>query len=105
MTGGAGSAMSADEARGLIGSLFDLSFTSFVTPKVVRFLFIVILVCVALGVLGMLVSAFGLGAGMGILMLLLSPVVFLLGALLARIYMEIIIVFFRIYETLRDRPV
>lgn len=105
MTGSAGSTLSADEARGLIGSLFDLSFKAFVTPKVIQFLFILLLAGLALGVLGMIVAAFGIGAGTGILVLLLSPVIYVLGTLMTRIYLELIIVAFRIYETLRDRPV
>jgi hypothetical protein len=105
MTGGSGDTLSADAARGLIASLFDLSFKSFVTPKVIQYLFILLLIALAIGVLAIIAGAFGIGAGTGILVLVLSPLIYILGTLCTRMYLELIIVVFRIYETLRDRPV
>jgi hypothetical protein len=92
-------------AKGLLGMVFDLSFKTFVTPRIVQVVFILQLIGVAIGVLAMVVGAFAGGTMSGLFALLLSPVPFVLGALMARIYMELIIVLFRIYETLRDQPV
>lgn len=96
--------LSADAATGLIGALFDMSFRSFVTPRVIQLVFVLQMIILAIALLGMVASAFTQGAGMGLLLLLLSPVLFLIGVLAARIYLELVIVLFRIYETLRDRP-
>ncbi|MCC7204590.1 MAG: DUF4282 domain-containing protein [Phycisphaeraceae bacterium] len=90
--------------KGLLGSLFDLSFKSFVTPKVIKFVFILQLIGLAIFTLAIIVTAFAAGAGAGILVLILSPLIYLIGVLVARIQLELIIVFFRIYETLNNRP-
>ena len=96
--------LSADAAKGLIGSLFDLSFKSFVTPKVIQILFILELIVLAVFAIAMIAMGFAQSALAGVLTLLLSPLIFLIGVLIARIYLELVIVLFRIYETLRDRP-
>ena len=82
------------EEKGLCGLLFDLSFSEFVTTRVIKVLFVVGIVFSALGALAMIAA----GAGRGILMLVLSPLVFLLYALVIRVWCELIIVVFRIAE-------
>lgn len=84
--------------KGLLGALFDLSFSEFVTTRVIKMLFIIGIVFAALGAFTLLVSGFSSGFGKGLLMLILSPLVFLLYVLAARIWCEIIIVVFRIAE-------
>ena len=103
-THASGVPLSADAAKGLIGSLFDLSFKSFVTPRVIQILFILELIVLAVFAISMIAMGFSQGALAGVLVLLLSPLIFLIGVLIARIYLELVIVLFRIYETLRDRP-
>ncbi len=88
-----------NEATGFIGSLFDLSFSEFVTTRIIKFLFILALIGSAVAALAIVIAGFGSGSGaIGILALLVSPVVFFLSALLARIWLELIIVVFRIAE-------
>ncbi|MCB1069169.1 MAG: DUF4282 domain-containing protein [Verrucomicrobia bacterium] len=84
--------------KGLLGALFDLSFSEFVTTRVIKVLFIIGIVFAGFGALTLLVSGFSSGFGKGLLMLILSPLVFLLYVLGARIWCEIIIVVFRIAE-------
>ena len=86
------------EDKGLCGLLFDLSFSEFVTTRVIKVLFVVGIVFSALGALAMIGAGFAAGAGRGILMLVLSPLVFLLYALVVRVWCELIIVVFRIAE-------
>ena len=86
------------EEKGLCGLLFDLSFSEFVTTRVIKVLFVVGIVFSALGALAMIGAGFAAGAGRGILMLVLSPLVFLLYALVVRGWGELIIVVFRIAE-------
>lgn len=87
-----------NEVKGTVGALFDLSFTEFVTIRVIRVLFIIGVVLSAVSAIGMIVSGFDIGTGAGVLALLLSPVVFILPVLLVRIWCEMIIVVFRIAE-------
>jgi hypothetical protein len=86
------------EDKGLCGLLFDLSFSEFVTTRVIKVLFILGIVLSALGALAMIGAGFAAGTGRGILMLVLSPLVFLLYALVVRVWCELIIVVFRIAE-------
>ena len=81
-----------------IGILFDLSFTEFVTTRFIKILFIIGIVFAAIGAIAMIISGFSAGVGMGVFSLIISPVIFLLYVLGARIWCEIIIVFFRIAE-------
>lgn len=84
--------------KGPMGMLFDLSFTEFVTTRVIKLLFIIGIVFAAFGALGLLISGFANGVVTGILCLILAPVFFLLYVLFARIWCEMIIVVFRIAE-------
>lgn len=94
---------------GFIGGLFDFSFTTFVTTKVVKVLYGLWLV----GVVGIvLVGFYGAIDNMflrtythpaeGFMMLLLTPLVAALYLVLGRVYMEVIIVLFRIAENLTE---
>ena len=87
------------DTQGLLGSSFDLSFTEFITIRIIKFLFILGIIFAAIGTLLLIVTGFSNGIGAGILSLVLSPLIFLVYVLLARIWCEMIIVIFRIAET------
>jgi len=44
-----GAPVRLEESKGFWGSLFDLSFTSFVTSKVIKFLFVLAIIVLAIG--------------------------------------------------------
>lgn len=88
-----------NESTGFIGSLFDLSFSEFVTTKIIKFLFVLAIIGSAIGALAIIIAGFSSGSGaLGMLALLLSPVVFFVYVLLSRVWLELIIVVFRIAE-------
>lgn len=87
--------------KGFIGSLFDFSFTDLITPKIISFLYIIGLVFAVIGSLGLIVAGFTQGIGSGIIALLLSPIYFALMIIFIRVYMEIIIILFKINEGIR----
>jgi len=95
-------ALAYEEDKSFFASLFDLSMTEMITPKIIRVIFII-------GLLGLLVSAvFGVvtaimsGGVVAIILALIAVVVgFFVAAILLRIYLEILVVFFRIYDELR----
>ena len=104
----AGTPAAGTGEKGFFGSLFDFSFSSFVTTKLIKVIYgllIVSSVFVGIGVffrgIFEFTSKYG-SEGLGILFIILSPVVAFLYLLLARLYCELIIVMFRIAETLRD---
>ncbi len=78
--------------------LFDVSFTEFITTRVIKALFIISVVFAGIGSLTFLWTGIRGGFLKGILFLILTPVVFLLWTLMARIWCELIIVAFRIAE-------
>ncbi len=84
--------------KGFLGSLFDLSFTEFITTGVIRILFILAIIFAAIEAVLMIAWGFGAGALSGIVLLVISPVVFLVFVILARVWLELIIVIFRIAE-------
>lgn len=82
-----------------------LFFDTMVTPKIITFIYWLLLAAAVLGGLSAMISAFGMfryngWAGFG--MLVVSPFVAIFGALVARIYCEMMIVLFKINEALQD---
>jgi len=85
--------------KGFFGSLFDLSFTEFVTTRIIKLLFIVGIVAAGIGALAILGGAIAAGGFLRIVLgLVLAPVAFVLYVLLVRVWLELIIVAFRIAE-------
>jgi hypothetical protein len=84
------------EARGFFEALFDFSFSEFLTPKIIKVLYGIGLVLAAIGAVMFIIAGFHRGIGAGIVFLVLAPLVFLLYTLAARVYLEILIVIFRI---------
>ncbi len=84
-------------------SLFDFSFTSFVTPKLIKILYGISLVLIAIAVIALIVSGFSSGVGLGLLFLfIVGPLYGIFLVLFARMYMEILIAIFRIVELLAE---
>ena len=84
--------------KGFLGSLFDLSFTEFITTRVIKALFILAIIVAAIAAVVIIVSGFVSGALSGIAMLVISPILFLVYVILARVWLELVIVIFRIAE-------
>lgn len=89
-----------EQAKGFFGKLFDFSFESFITPTIIAIIYGILMVLAGIGAIAFIVTGFQSSVGMGILFLVLSPIVFFLYLIFARIYMEIIIVLFKIAEDL-----
>lgn len=84
--------------KGVIGSILDFTFESFVTPGIIKFLYVLALLAVALSTIGWIFSG---GFTDFIWRVVLSPVVLFVGAVLARVYIELVMVLFKILELLR----
>lgn len=91
-----------NEEKGYFASLFDLSMTEMITPKIIRIVFIIGLLGLLVGAVFGLVTAIMSGEVVAIILALLAVVVgFLVAAIMLRIYLEIVLVFFRIYDELK----
>ncbi|MBN1591735.1 MAG: DUF4282 domain-containing protein [Candidatus Coatesbacteria bacterium] len=86
---------------GFFASLFDLSFSELVTVKVIKFLFVLAIIIAAVASVGYIVASFAHSAGAGVLVLIISPIIFLIYVIMARIWLEVLIVIFRISEDVR----
>lgn len=103
--------------KGFFGSLFDLSFTSFVTPKLIKILFVLTLVILVIAYIVIAISIFSSGGsevtieggqvtteetnntGAGLLFVFVGgPLMLFFYTLLYRVLFELIMVIFRIYE-------
>ncbi len=91
------------KVEGFFKSLFDFSFSSFITTRVIKILYILFVAGAAIAALGIIIFGFSQSAGTGILnLIIVAPLVFLIWVISARVYLEIIIVVFRIGEDLSD---
>lgn len=84
--------------KGFWSRFFDFSFKTFVTPSLIKVLFIVFMVVIGLSVLGMIIVGFMAGAGTGVMFLIGGLIYGFLMLLWARVILEIVVVFFRIKE-------
>lgn len=91
--------------RGFFGSLFDLSFTSFVTTKLIKVLYVLSLVILGISYLFITIGLLaGDSAALGILWLLvIGPLFLFFYTLLYRVVFELVVVLFRIFENTRDQ--
>ena len=93
---------SAGAAKGFFAGLFDFTFETFVALKVIKVLYGLFLLILALGILGgfgaAIVSIFQgqVLAGLGVLIVL--PIAALIYLVMGRVYFELIIVMFKIAE-------
>jgi len=96
-----GSARPAD-GRGFLSALFDFSFTSFVTTKIIKVLYVLILVLASITALIYTIVAFRLSAAFGLLTLVIGDPLFIIIVMAFwRLILEAFIVVFRIAEDIR----
>jgi Domain of unknown function (DUF4282) len=94
---------SGSAAKGFVASLFDFGFTSFVTPKVVKVVYVLITIVVSIGTLGLIIAGFRHGLAPGLFFLVIvAPLFFFIYLALWRIALEIFMVIFRISDDLRS---
>ena len=92
-------------ASGFFSSLFDFSFRTFVTPRIIRILYVLSLVLIGIWALVFLVAIFAsfddpfTPIGMSVIMLLLWPLGVLFAVIYARVLLEFVMVVFRIGES------
>lgn len=84
-----------------MSSLFDINFRTFVTPKVVKVVYVLIMIVLGLSAIAYALFAFRVNVGFGVISLvILCPLYFFIWLALWRIILEIFVVVFRIAEDL-----
>jgi hypothetical protein len=91
------------QAKGFFGSLFDYSFSSFITPKIIKVLYVLTTIVVALWTLVLILSAFRASSTLGVLALFIGgPLFFVISMIYVRVGLELLIAFFRIHEDVQE---
>jgi Domain of unknown function (DUF4282) len=89
-----------EQGQGFFGSLFDVSFSSLVTTRVIKVLYVLSMIIIGLFALFFVVAAFSNSVAGGIIVLLIvAPLAALLYLIYVRVLLELVIVIFRIWET------
>lgn len=84
--------------KGFFTTLFDFSFSEFIVPKIIKILFGLGILAAAIASIGIIVNGFHAGFFGGLLSIILSPVFFVIGVILVRVYLEVVMVLFRIAD-------
>jgi Domain of unknown function (DUF4282) len=87
------------QVEGFFASLFDFSFRTFITERIIKVLYVLSTIIVALWTLFFVLVAFRNSTGFGVVTLvLLGPLFFVFTMIYVRVVLELIMVIFRIHE-------
>lgn len=88
------------DADAKLGDIFDLTFTKFVTPLVIKVMYILVMAFLAVFWLFIIIAGFASSVGNGIAAILLGGLFALIYLLFYRVFAEVIMIVFRMKETL-----
>ncbi len=101
--GGAIYGGSPSAAKTFFPKLFDLSFREFITPSVVKVLYVLAMIGVVFAWLGLAISGFRSSVGLGLfLLLIIGPLYALFLLILLRVTMEFYVAVIRVAEDVRE---
>ena len=86
------------DGKGFFAALFDFGFNHFVTPKIVKVVYAIFTVLLALGYLAYVIFGFSQNAGLGVVILVVGAVVFILYLAFFRMAMELYYAVIRMSE-------
>lgn len=89
--------MTEPQLKGFLGALFDFSFKELITTKVIKLVYILGIGVAALGSIVMLVAGL-LQGGAGAASIIVAPLMFLLWVIGLRIWLELVMVIFKIAD-------
>lgn len=87
----------ADDQGG-INDLFDLTFTKFITPTVIRIVYILVIVFTAIWLLAIVIIGFTSSVGAGLGAIVFGSLGALIGLLMWRVILELTMVIFKIKD-------
>ena len=92
----------AADSKGFLASLFDFSFTSFITTKVVKVIYVLVTILIGLGALSFTFEAFHASVVFGLVVLVIGdPLYIIIAMALWRLLLEFFVVIFRIHDDIR----
>jgi len=87
-----------DTPSGFFGRLFDFSFEEFITLSIIKILYVLFVIAAGLAALGIFVAFASQGGATLVAGLIAAPIGFLLYVIMARVWLELLIVIFRIAD-------
>ncbi len=100
-TGGPPSTSSA-ETKGFFAALFDYSFNTFITPMIIKFVYVLVTIGIAIGYLVIAIATFSRSTSVGVLwLLIIGPILAVLYLALARMTLEFYLAVVRVSEDVR----
>ena len=94
----------ANDGKSFISSLFDFSFQSFVTPKIIKVVYVIVTAFIGLSIVFGLVTALATGEALIIIFaLILLPIVGIIYLALARMSLELYYAVIRLSEDVHER--
>ena len=93
----------AGDSSGFISALFDFTFTRFVTPMLVRFVYLLATVVLAVTWLAFLITAFTRGVGLGLFVLIIGPIIVIIYLALIRMTLEFYLSVVRMSQDIHQR--
>jgi hypothetical protein len=91
------------EAKGFFQSLFDYSFSSFIAARIIKVLYVLTTIIVALDTLALILFMFKVSSALGIFaLLILGPLFFVITMIYVRVILELLMVIFRIHADVRE---
>jgi hypothetical protein len=88
-------AQGATSTKGFMASLFDTSFSSFVTPKVIKVVYVIIMIILGISTLGYIIFGFVALHALGIIFIPIALLIGLVYLAVTRMLFELIMVIFR----------
>lgn len=92
--------MNVNDLKEILESTLDLSFTRFITTKLIKLIYVVSLVMIIIS--GILILAEGIRGGVatGLASVIVAPLVMVLETMVCRVMLELVMVLFRIAQDL-----
>jgi hypothetical protein len=91
------------QGKGFFGALFDFSFEHFVTPMIVKVVYVLAIMALGLTWLLFLAASFAQSASLGLLILLLGPIGIILYLCLIRMTLEFYLAVTRMSQDIHQR--
>jgi uncharacterized membrane protein len=73
-----------------------------ITPSLVRFVYIIAMILIAIGVLVAVIAGFAESAGTGIVLLILAPLIALFYLIVTRLWLELVVVLFKVRDAAEE---
>lgn len=99
---GAPSTVWRPQAKGFFESLFDFSFNHFITPSIIKVLYVLGLIVIGLSYLSFIIAAFGVNGAFGIITLLLGLIASVVWVAFWRVTLEFLLSVVRMSEDIHD---